>query len=511
MSAPPATLGEILPRAARIWGGRPALTVGERMVTFAELDAMAGRVAGGLRAAGIVAGDRVTLSVPNSLEYLVCYHGIARMGGVVNPLNALLTLPELLFAARDCGARAVIAPSDKAMAISREMGGGIVVVATDGAACALGLVSLVQFKDARPLAEPVAVSAGDLSTIAYTSGTTGHPKGAMLSHRAVVMNAAMTAHMHARCPLDTVVTALPCPHVYGMAVANAAALRGQHLVLMPRFDAAAAIALIEAHRATMFEGVPAMYIAMLGRPELDNADLSSLTRCTVGGQTMPTAKMEEVEKRFGCQLIELWGMTEIAGLGTTFGTLGPRILGSIGIPLPWTAVRIASVSDPSAPLRDGEVGELQVRGPTVMDGYWGNAAATLEALAPDGWMRSGDLARQDEHGCVFIMDRMKDLIITGGYNIYPAELEQVLAAHPGVAMAAVAGMPDAEKGELAKAYIVPKAGVQLDGAELDAFCRARLAVYKCPRSYAIVDQLPMTSTGKILRRALRDVAMPSSK
>jgi long-chain acyl-CoA synthetase len=241
---------------------------------------------------------------------------------------------------------------------------------------------------------------------------------------------------------------------------------------------------------------------MLAHPDLAKFDLTSLTRCTVGGQTMPVAKMEEVEKRFGCPLIELWGMTELAGLGTTFPSHGPHKLGSIGIALPHVEARIADVADASKSMPRGEVGELMIRGPIVMQGYYGNEAATRETIEPDGWLHSGDLAHMDEEGAIFIVDRRKDMINSSGFKVFPAEIERVIAAHPAVAMVAVGGQPDELKGEIAKAYVVLKPRAAADAEEIIALCRKELAAYKVPRAVQFVPDLPKTSTGKIMRREL---------
>jgi long-chain acyl-CoA synthetase len=283
---------------------------------------------------------------------------------------------------------------------------------------------------------------------------------------------------------------------------NGSLMTGGTLVLLPRFDTVRALELIVEHRATMFDGVPTMYMYMLALPELRSYDLSSLTRCAVGGQTMPVAKMAEVEARFGCPLLELWGMTELSGLGTTHPAYGRRKLGSIGISLPYVECRIADMADGSRTLAVGEIGELMVRGPIVMQGYYGNERATRDALEPDGWLHSGDVGYNDEDGCIFIVDRKKDMILTGGFNVYPAEIERVLASHPAVTMCAVGSIPDQFKGEIAKAYIVLKQGATATEQEITEFCRAGLAAYKVPRAVAFVEDLPKTSTGKIMRREL---------
>jgi long-chain acyl-CoA synthetase len=259
----------------------------------------------------------------------------------------------------------------------------------------------------------------------------------------------------------------------------------------------------------MFEGVPTMYLYLLdhlGALETDQRpDVSSLTRCTVGGQTMAVAKMRAVEELLGCPLIELWGMTELAGLGTTHPSYGVNVHGSIGVALPYTEVRIAATDGAAVTLARGEIGELMVRGPLVMQGYFGNPAATAEAIEPDGWLHTGDVAYQDEAGHVFVVDRKKDMILTAGYNVYPAEIERVLSAHPAVSMVAVGAVPDETKGEIAKAYVVLRPGQEATADELIENCRAELAAYKVPRAVQFVADLPKTSTGKLMRRALRDL------
>jgi len=250
-----------------------------------------------------------------------------------------------------------------------------------------------------------------------------------------------------------------------------------------------------------------MFMKLLNFPELERYDLGTLRLCTVGGQTMPVAKMEETERRFGCPLLELWGMTELGGLGTTHPHNGPRKLGSIGVALPLTEARVAAIDDARRNVERGEVGELLVRGPMVMDGYLDNPAATAATLEPDGWLHTGDLVRQDIDGYFFVVDRAKEVIISGGYNIYPAEVERVIAQHPAVAMVAVAAMRDEARGQAPRAFIVPRVGTRCTAAEIIEHCRPQLASYKIPRAVEFVDDLPKTSTGKILRRVLAESAL----
>jgi long-chain acyl-CoA synthetase len=348
----------------------------------------------------------------------------------------------------------------------------------------------------------VVVTPETLSTIGYTSGTTGQPKGAMQSHKAVITNGAMTSQLHMRGPDDVVVSALPCPHVYANVLMTGMMMFGTKLVLHKIFDPAKVLQDITVHKATLFDGVPTMYMFMLNSPAFAEADLSSLKRCYVGGQTMPVATMVAVEKGFGVPLYELWGMTEIAGLGSTHPLYGKNKHGSIGCTIPYCELRIADVDDASKTMPRGEVGELMVRGPIVMIGYFGDEEKTRETLEPDGWLHSGDLGTMDEDGCVCIVDRKKDMILTGGYNVYPAEIERALASHPDVALAAVGKQPDEMKGEIAKAYVVLKEGVTGTEQNMIDFCRKSLAAYKCPRKVQFVDDVPKTSTGKIMRREL---------
>ena len=498
-------LGQILPRAARQFGQKTALIYGDRQFTFLELEDLSARLGNALRGLGVNRGDRVTLYSQNCWEWIVSYYAIARIGAVINPVNVMLTAEEVLYVVQDCGAKAVLASQEKGDALLDIKGSSplehVVLFGEKKRAGAHSLGELISA--ASPVLDEVAVDSHEVSTIAYTSGTTGHPKGAVLTHLNVVCNTGLTATMHVRNASDTVVTALPAAHVYGNVVMNGAFVCGMTLALLPRFSEVDVLQAIERYRATMFEGVPTMYMYLLKYADLGKYSLKSLTRCTVGGQTMPVSKMQEVEERFGCPLLELWGMTELAGLGTTHPLYGSNRLGSIGVALPSVECRIADPADPARTLPCDEVGELMVRGPIVMQGYYGNPRATAETIEPDGWLHTGDLARADAERYIYIVDRKKDMILTGGYNVYPAEIERVIAGHPDVAMVAVGSQPDDIKGEVARAYIVLKNDATPDSEAILAFCREHLAAYKVPRSVRFVPDLPKTSTGKILRRKLK--------
>ncbi len=498
------TLGELLPMAAKRYGEKTALVVDDRTFSFDELDKLSNRLANGLSGIGVESSDRVTIYSQNCWQWIVSYFAIHKLGAVANPINVMLTPEEVGFVVEDCGAKVILATRDKGEPLLGLKGGRSleeVIIFDDEVPD--GARSFAQMlEESSPNLEIKEVSEDSLSTICYTSGTTGHPKGAMHSHTNVIMNAAMTATMTVRTHHDTVVTALPCPHVYGNVVMNSTFLCGMTLVLLPLFDEVKVLQAIQEHKATMLEGVPTMYMYLLAHPDFDKYDLSSLTKCTVGGQTMPAVKAEEFEERVGCPLLEVWGMTEVAGVGTANPLYGENRHGSIGIALPYSECRIVDVDDASKPLEPGEVGELMIRGPLTMLGYYGNEQGTKETIEPDGWLHSGDLAKMDTEGYVWIVDRKKDMILTAGYNVYPAELERVIVMHPSVALVAVGSQPDDTKGEVAKAYVVLKPDAEPDPDSIVSLCREHLAAYKVPRLIQFVDDLPKTSTGKVMRREL---------
>jgi long-chain acyl-CoA synthetase len=500
-----ADLGMILARSAQRFGPKPALIAGGRTLTYQALHELCDRVAGGLHTLGVRPGDRVSLYSPNRWEWVVAYHAALRAGAVVNPINVMLTPEEVAFVLNDCGAAAIFTAGEKAeviLSLTRAVPTLRRVISFDdagGEALAFGdLLSSPAGAPEKPRPAPT-----DLSTIGYTSGTTGHPKGAMQSHRAVFLNTAALSAVQTRTDRDVMLNALPLPHVYGNIVMNGTFMAGATLVLMERFDAATTLAEIQRHQVTVFDGVPTMYAMMLADPSLPAADLSSLRICAVGGQTMPVAKMAEWERRAQAPLLELWGMTELGGAGTSNCSYMPNVHGSIGFALPGLEARVAAFDDAKVTVPDGEPGELMVRGPLVMLGYYGNQEATQATIEPDGWLHTGDIATRDDEGHYFIVDRKKDLIITGGFNVYPAEIERVVASHPAVAMVAVGSVPDEIHGELARAYVVLRPGAAATEAEIIDHCRSHLAAYKRPRSVRFVPDLPKTSTGKVMRRELK--------
>jgi long-chain acyl-CoA synthetase len=492
------TLADVPEFAAAAFSTSAAITDGRVDHTFADIAAMCDLVSDSLVTMGVGKGDRVVLYGENHAHWICCYYGILQLGAVVVPVNKLLRGHEVAFIADDCGAAAVIASPAMMPELANAFPEPVSLLPWsaffDREAGSAGRVE-------RPELAP-----DDIASVCYTSGTTGTPKGATLTHRNILTNALMTASMHGKLASDVIYSALPCPHVYGNVVFQSAFLTGCKLYLNAAFDAGEALAAIRTHGVTVFEGVPTMYFYLLNE-DFAAADCKTLRMLTVGGQTMPVAKMEEVQRRFDAPLVELWGMTELAGLGTTHcalaGQVGNLPLGSIGTALPGVEARVVSLDDPGKEAPSGEKGELQVRGPIVMQGYWNNAAATRQTIDDLGWLATGDIATKDASGHVRIVDRKKDMILTAGYNIYPAELEARLSEHPDVAMVAVASEADDEKGEIPVAHVVLRPKSDLGEEALREHCRARLAAYKVPRKFVFADDLPKTSSGKIMRRALR--------
>ncbi len=501
------TIGEILPVAARRFGTRTALVVEGRAFSFEELERDSSRAANGLVAAGVVAGDRVALYGPNCWEWLVAYYGIAKTGAVVIPINVMLTPDEVAFVVEDAGVRAVVASPDKGEPLLELRDtANLSDVVLWGESIPTGATAFTDWLSrGKPEFTPVRRDGGDLAAICYSSGTTGRPKGAMQSHRSVIGAAVGTATLAARGPHDRIVSALPLPHVYGSCVFNASVMAGSCLIMIPRFDEVAVLTALSEQGATLMDGVPTAYYYLLAHPDFESYDLSSLTRCWVGGQTLPSAKSIEFTERTGCPVHEVWGMTELAGVSSANPVIGLNKPGTVGIPYPGNAMRVVDVEDTSTEMPVGERGELMFRGPVVMQGYYGNPQATAETIEPDGWLHTGDIATMDEDGYFTIVDRKKDMILTAGFNVYPAEIERVLCMHPAVALAAVDGVPDEMKGELAKAYVVVKPGAAVTPEALVTHCRDHLAAYKVPRAIQFTEEVPVTSSGKIMRRLLSDL------
>jgi long-chain acyl-CoA synthetase len=474
---------------------RPALRMDDAVLTYGEFRDAALRVAASLRERGVQPGDRIGLVLPNVLAFPVVFYGALLAGAAVVPMNPLLKAREVQYYLEDSGARVVVTLETTAEPV-REAAAAVGVEAV-----VVGPVSPAELMADEPLSEPVDRSDDDLAVILYTSGTTGQPKGAELTHANLGRNALTTAETLAEnTPDDVIMGCLPLFHVFGLTCGlNTSVLRGSLLTLIPRFDGAKALEVIERDHVTIFEGVPTMFAAMLHQPDADRYDVSSLRLCVSGGSAMPVEIMRAFEERFGCIVLEGYGLSETSPVASFNHPHAERKPGSIGTPIRGVEMRL--VDDEGNDVGPGEVGEIAIRGENVMKGYWQRAEETAAAI-PDGWFRTGDLARLDEDGYFFIVDRKKEMIIRGGYNVYPREIEEALYEHPAVAEVACVGIAHPELGEEVAAAVALKPGASAEVDELRDFVKARVAAYKYPRHLWLVDSLPKGPTGKILRRSV---------
>jgi long-chain acyl-CoA synthetase len=487
-------LGQNLLDTAARDEGHPALRMDEAVLTFGEFRDAALKVAGGLRARGVQPGDRVGLVLPNVVSFPVVFYGALLAGAAVVPMNPLLKAREVEYYLRDSGARLVVAlaPAEPVVEAAGTVGIDAVTV---------GPALPEELMDGEALDAAVDRADDDLAVILYTSGTTGQPKGAELTHANLAGNARTTAETLLENSTDDVVMGcLPLFHVFGLTCGlNTTVLRGSTLTLIPRFDGAKALSVIERDKVTIFEGVPTMFSAMLHAPEADRTDVSSLRLCVSGGSAMPVEVMKSFEEKFGCIILEGYGLSETSPVASFNHPHAERKPGSIGTPIAGVEMRL--VDDDGTDVRSGDVGEIAIRGANVMKGYWQKPEETEKAI-PDGWFRTGDLARQDDDGYFFIVDRKKEMIIRGGYNVYPREIEEALYEHPAVAEAACIGIAHPELGEEVAAAVALKPGATAEVDELKNFVKERVAAYKYPRQLWLVDTLPKGPTGKILRRAV---------
>jgi long-chain acyl-CoA synthetase len=447
----------------------------DRDVSYAELDDLSGRFAAALQAEDVRRGDRVAVQLPNVPEFLVAYYGILKAGCVMVPMNPRFTEPETAYVIGHSGARKHIDDPSEVVAM---------------------------YESAKYVADVAATEPQDTAVIIYTSGTTGRPKGAELSHFQLYMSCTVAPETFGSVPEDVTLMALPLFHVYGLAAGLNAVVRGRSTMsLLPRFEVGAVLDAMAKHRVSVALGVPTMYHALL-MADVGDRDLSAFRVASCGGAPMPRALMEAFEQKFGVTVLEGFGMSETGAAGF-LNRPDARRVGSIGMPLWGVQARIAGAEGRTGP---EHVGELLIKGHTVMTGYHDDPAATGEALV-DGWLHTGDLGYVDDEGFYYIVDRIKDMIIRGGYNVYPREVEEILYRHPAIREAAVVGRPDERLGEEIVAVIVLKPDAQDTEAEqIIDFCRQSLVGYKIPREIRFVAELPRNASGKVLKRELRPAA-----
>ncbi|BAC69314.1 long-chain fatty acid--CoA ligase [Streptomyces avermitilis] len=493
------SLAAILAENARRRPEKTALVEGELRLTFAEVWQRARAQAGALVGLGVRPGDRVALMAPNTADFPHAYYAIAAAGGVVVPVHLLLSASEVEHVLKDSGATLLLchpAQAETGTAAAQAVGVQVITLGAEFEKLA---------RIAEPLPSYVTRAADDPAVVFYTSGTTGVPKGAVLSHFNLVMNATVNAFdANDIRPDDVALGALPLFHAFGQTVSmNSTWRAGATLVLLPRFDAARAIELMVKEGVNTFHGVPTMFVALAGAAAAMDA-LPELRVCVSGGASLPLAVLERFEEAFGAKIYEGYGLSETSPTATVNQPVFGTRAGTIGHPLWGVDVEIAraEVEGRVELLPPGELGEVVVRGHNVFSGYLGRPEATAETLV-DGWLRTGDLGTKDDEGFLRIVDRKKDVIIRGGYNVYPREVEEVLLRHPGVAQAAVIGLPDELHGEEVCAVVVRATGAVPEAAEITEWSKEHLGRHKYPRRVEFTDALPLGPSMKILKRELR--------
>ncbi|MEB3750146.1 long-chain-fatty-acid--CoA ligase [Geobacillus sp. FSL W8-0032] len=489
------------------FGPYAALIFEGKEYTNVECDARSSQLAHTLIELGVRPGDRVVVTMPNSPEVVIAFSGVVKAGAVVVPVLPLLQAQELHYIFQDCEPKVVLTAEmllGKVREAARDLLRSPSVLTLEPSNSPHSLWERI--KQALATLPEVEITDNDAAALLYTSGTTGQPKGVVLTHRNLYANAEAAAEMAKLLQMksDRVgLGVLPISHAFGFTMMNVALLLGERVVLLPYFEPKKVLAAIEMYRVTHTAMVPAMFHALCHVPEADRYDTSSLVACVSGSASLPPALAERFQRQFGCLILEGYGLSEAAPIVTATDPTKPIKPGSVGLPLP--GVKVAVVDEQGNPLPPNEVGELIVSGPNVFCGYYGKDEETRRALR-DGWLYTGDMARIDEDGYVFIVDRKKDVIIRGGFNIYPRDLEELLMSHPDVLEAGVVGVPSPRMGEEVAAYVVIRRGASVTEEELIRFCQEKVAKYKSPRFLKIVGYLPKNLLGKTDKKTLREWA-----
>jgi len=518
-------LSVLLESSARQNPTKDAFTFMDTTLNFAQINGAANQVANGLRAKGIQPGDKVALSCFNLPYFPIIYFGILKAGGVVVPLSVLLKKDEIAYHLKDSDAKAYFCFVGNADLPMGQMGMAgfneapdcehffMIMPKPEMPSTIEGTATLGSLMAGQsPVCESARTNPNDTAVIIYTSGTTGRPKGAELSHSNLMMNTMLSADLGELTSDDNVLIVLPLFHIFAMTCCmNAAVYRSAHSVLLPRFDAEAVFGLMQKHAISIFAGVPTMYWGLVNYKD-DKFDYELISKnlkiCMAGGASLPVQVLHDFEKRFNVEILEGYGMSEGSPVVTFNFKGGDNVPGSIGRPLWGVEVKLMKEDGTEAPV--GEKGELWYRGHNVMKGYYKRPDANAKTIT-DGWLHSGDVAVKDEKGRFYIVDRTKDMIIRGGLNVYPREVEEVMIKHEAVSLVAVTGVPDPKMGEEIKAYVVLADGVSATPSELIAYTRDNLAGYKYPRQVEIIDALPMSATGKILKKELRKMEAEKNK
>lgn len=508
-------LSVVLETSARKYPKQPAFTFGDTTLTYAQVNGAANQVANGLVANGIKKGDKVALNCLNLPYFPIVYFGILKAGAVCVPLSVLLKKDETAYHLENSEAKAFFCfigteelPMGKmGFEAFNEIKGCeqfYTIMPDPSAASPLGTETLGSLMNGQsPAYDTTETSAEDLAVIIYTSGTTGQPKGAMLTHSNLMLNAILSADLVGTSDSDTQLIVLPLFHIFAMTVLmNAGIYRGAHSILLPRFEAEVAIGLMRKHKVTVFAGVPTMYWGLNSYNEASHIDeISQLLRIAVsGGASLPEQVLTDFEAKYRVTILEGYGMSEGSPVVTFNHGKEDRKIGSIGTPV-W-GVQVKLLDEEGNEVPAGEKGELCYKGHNVMKGYFNKPDATNKTIR-DGWLHSGDVAMKDDDGYFFIVDRTKDMIIRGGLNVYPREVEEVIMKHDAVSLVAVIGVPNDEFGEEIQACVVLNETASCTEDELIAWTKERIAAYKYPRNIDFVPSLPMSATGKILKKEIR--------
>lgn len=492
-------LNENLRKSAGKFPDRCALTFENENITYQELNGQIDCVAYHLASNGIRKGDKVALILGNCSEFIISYYGILRAGGVVVPINPIYSKDEISYILSNSETKAVITHSfleNLIVSLKKEIQSIEMMVYVGSN----GTWEQLMGSNNKEYEYPLVIEQ-DLAVILYTSGTTGKPKGAMLSHRNLASNAASVVELLEFQSDDRILAVLPMFHVFCMTVClNAPIMCGATIVIAPKFSPVEVIHTIFNEKVTLFAGVPTMYSFLLQLTDYTEEQFQTIRACLSGGASMPIEILQRFEEKYKVKILEGFGCTETAPV-TAFNPLkGNRKTGSVGVDIPGVRNKVVDPNGHEVPR--GEIGELIVKGPNVMLGYLGKPEESASAIK-EGWFHTGDLAKMDKDGYIYIVDRIKDMIIVGGYNVYPREVEEVIYIHPAVLEAVVIGVPDPVFGEKVKAFVVSN-DTFLRTSDLIEFCSSYLAPYKVPKEIEFITEMPKNSTGKILRRALRN-------
>ena len=525
---PDIPLYRFLDNAVRDFPEREAIIFQGRKITYRQLGEEVANVASGLAQRGLKKGERMAIMLPNCPQYIAAYYAILKIGGIVVNVNPMYVERELEFQLKDAGVEIILGLRDfypRLKAIEEKVFLKTIIL-TDlhktgdrhrpepEKATAKSVCDYAELLETgRRLPPPsVQVNPDEVALLQYTGGTTGLSKGAMLTHRNLVSDVlqCVSWNQDAVRGQERMLAALPFFHVYGMTVAmNEAIELAATIILLPRFNVDDALEAINLYRPTRFPGVPTMYMAIMNHPQVHKYNVSSIRVCSAGSAPMPIEAQKHFEELTGAKISEGYGLTEASPVTHANPFLGKRKIGSIGLPRPDVDSKIVDLDTGEKDLPPGEKGELCIRGPQVMLGYWNRPEETRKALR-NGWLYTGDIARMDEEGYFYIVDRKKDMIICSGYNVYPREIEEVLYQHPKIQEACILGVPDPYRGETVKAFVVLKENQQATAEEIIEYCQKNMAKYKVPTSVEFRQELPKSHVGKVLRKILREEEIKKS-